>query len=343
MGTSVSTVARVGALVLLFACAGSAPANLIVNGDFTSGTANWTTAGVAAISGGYVGYGGGSANNGTVYQTITTEPDKWYAVAYDHRSHNTVYTPWTLIMATAYNGTGVAAANAYWGASSQRAGTTFTTYTHYFQARSDTTTLQFSDFNYSGGSQDVYIDNVNVDLVPDFSQIEVNIASRATLGQSSFYNAGTFPAAMATDGQITSTATGSNFMHTLDTEGDADPNTKYMDLVFDQDYEITRIALSPRWGFLQRAGDSLQLLSAADAVIGTVTLGDAASYYANNNGGAGWFGVRKIRISETGTANALNFSDIEVYSLQTVVPEPASAGLMAMGFALLCGLKRRLR
>ena len=320
-----------------------AKANLIVNGDFSGGVTGWTTAGVAAISSGIVTYGGGSANNGTVYQAITTEPDKWYAVTYDHRSHNTVYSPWTLIMATAYNGAGVAAANAYWGASSQRAGTTFTTYTHYFQARSDTTTLQFSDYNYSGSSQDVYIDNVNVELVPDFTQIEVNIASRATLGQSSFYNAGSFPATMATDGQITSTATGSNFMHSLDTEGDADPNTKTMDLVFDQDYEITRIALSPRWGFLQRAGDSLQLFNAADAVIGTVTLGDTTSYYANNNAGAGWFGVRKIRITENGTGNALNFSEIEVYTLQAVVPEPASLGLMAAGLALLGVWKRRTR
>lgn len=342
MSTSVSTAARLGSLVLAIVFAGSAPANLIVNGDFSAGAANWTTAGVAAISGGFVSYGGGSANNGTVYQTITTEPDKWYAVSYDHRSHNTVYTPWTLIMATAYNGSGIAAANAYWGASSQRAGSTFTTFTHYFQARSGTTTLQFSDYNYSGSSQDVYIDNVMVDPVPDFSEIEVNIAARATLSQSSFYNAGTYPAAMATDGQITSSISG-NFMHTLDTEADADPNTKTMDLVFDQDYQITRIALSPRWGFLQRAGDSLQLLSAADALIGTVTLGDGASYYTNNNGGAGWFGVRKIRISETGTGNALNFSDIEVYTLQTVVPEPASAGLLAIGLGLLCGWKRRLR
>ncbi len=53
--------------------------------------------------------------------------------------------------------------------------------------------------------------------------------------------------------------------------------------------------------------------------------------------------MRKIRITENGTGNALNFSDIEVYTLQAVVPEPASAGLMAAGLALLGLWNRRTR
>ena len=276
-----------------------APATLVTNGTFDADT-DWTKVGTAGIGGGRATLGAGGNNRGAVYQTINTVANRWYKVTYDKGHAGSVNLP-SGLMVTAFDGAGNANANGYWGQS--HVAPDKTGVTAWFQAQSNTTTLQFRDFNYSGASHDVRVDNVSVVAGTVGTRDEVNIAHSAALSQSSYYDAGSYPAAYGVDGVA------NNFMHT-----NTNANQTYT-MTFDEDKVITRVAISSREAsFRNRVGKTLQLYDAADTLIDTVTIND--NYYNDLKKTPGWWGVRKIVVQET--AQTLNFAEIEVFTAQQV-------------------------
>ena len=160
-----------------------APATLVTNGTFDADT-DWTKVGTAGIGGGRATLGAGGNNRGAVYQTINTVANRWYKVTYDKGHAGSVNLP-SGLMVTAFDGAGNANANGYWGQS--HVAPDKTGVTAWFQAQSNTTTIQFRDFNYSGASHDVRVDNASVVTGTVGVRDEINIAGSAALSQSSYY------------------------------------------------------------------------------------------------------------------------------------------------------------
>jgi hypothetical protein len=144
------------------------------------------------------------------------------------------------------------------------------------------------------------VDNVSAIAGTVGARDDYNIANTATLSQSSFYDPVTYPAEYGNDGVP------NNFMHTSNITGST------YTMTFDEDENITRIAISARDGFLNRTGNNVQLFDATNTLIDTVNLND--SYYNNLNPAAAWQGVRKIVVQDTTGGTALNFAEIEVYT-----------------------------
>ena len=310
------------ALVLIGVFVCTAEANLVTNGTFDADT-DWTKVPTSVIQNGYAQLGSGGDNRGAVHQTISTTADAWYKLTF--KKGHVGNTNNSGIMATTFNGAGNANANAFWGTSHW--GQDAATVTGYFRAEGGSTTVQFRDFSYVGASHDPTVDNVVVEAVTSPQTAEVNIAGWAALSQSDYYNATNYPATYGVDGVA------NNFMHTQNVA------PRWFDLTFDQDYDVTRVAISPREGYLNRIGETITFYDSSDTPIaGTATLGDSGRYYARNNGGAGWSGVRRIRIEETDNV-ALNFAEFEVYTSLTI-PEPATFALAAVG---LLGWRRGRR
>ena len=308
------TLGLVGAVLAVSASLASAD---FVNGTFDTDT-DWTKVGTAGIASGYATLGGGGNYRGAVYQTITTTAGDWYKVTYD-KGHAGSVNLASGLMVTAFDGTGNANDDAYWGQS--HVAPDKTGVTAWFQAQSNTTTIQFRDFNYSGASHDVRVDNASVVTGTVGVRDEINIAGSAALSQSSYYDIGTYPAAYGTDGVA------DNFMHTADVTGST------YTLTFAADQAITRIAISARDGFLNRTGNALYLYDASDALIDTVTVNDG--YYNNltNATFRYWHGVRKIVVEDTTASTALNFAEIEVYTSQQVNVAPLGTAIASSQYS----------
>ncbi len=305
------TLGLVGAVLVVSASLASAD---FVNGTFDTDTA-WTKVGTVTISG-RAKLGGGGDNRGAVYQTVVTTPGDWYKLTYD-KLHAGSINMSSGLMVTAFDGAGNANADAYWGQSYWAPDKTGLT--AWFQAQGTSTTIQFRDFSYSGGgaSNDVHVDNASIVAGTVGVRDEVNVAGSAALSQSSYLNAGTYPAAYGTDGVV------NNFMHTSTATGGT------YTMTFAADQSVTRIAISAREGFLNRTGNNLYLYDAGDTLVDTLTITDG--YYNNltNTTTGYWHGVRKIVVEETTPSTALNFAEIEVLTAQRVNVAPvgtASAG-----------------
>jgi MYXO-CTERM domain-containing protein len=297
------------ALLALFWCMNDSWGNLITNGDFGTDLSGWTTFGTVNYASGIVNLGGGGNNRGGLYQTIGTTAGEWYKVTYDKRHAGNNNT--SDVSLTLFDGAGTSNANAFSG--QYYRGADATGVTAWFQAQSGSTTVQLRDYSYSGSSHDVRIDNVVVEAATIGARDEVNIAGAASLSQSSYYDATTYPQEYGNDGVV------HNFMHTAAT-GDSE---RTYTMTFATDQNVGRIAIVARSGFTTRVGASVHLYDGSDALIETLAVSDGIHNSNLRGEHRYWNGVKKVVVQED--AGPLNFADVEVFAVGEVNVAPTGA------------------
>jgi hypothetical protein len=167
------------AILALATVAGSANANIIVNGDFENGLAGWSknaNADLATQTQNAFYWGGGSVEqngtyavafnsgdrqaNGQLWQSFATVAGHWYTLSFMYGSTST--SPQSMNWSLTGSNSVVAASGLV---TDNNVSGLLDTYTFKFIANSNLTTLRFRDDNRNNSiSNDGLIDNVRVDV-----------------------------------------------------------------------------------------------------------------------------------------------------------------------------------
>jgi hypothetical protein len=179
-----------------------ASANLVQNGDFEAGGADWTTTPtvgftpvstyISCCSGtgsypaapGAAFLGWGNTVGGTLSQTITTVIGQTYAVTFDHGAFGGTGSQQSLL-ASAFDGATTLGSTS----ASKDATLDFTnivnSYTFLFTATSTLTQLMFADTSTITASTDGILDNVKVNAVPVPASLPLLLAGLGLIGYCS--------------------------------------------------------------------------------------------------------------------------------------------------------------
>ena len=311
------------AILTLALAANFASAVPIITDDFAVDPGTWTLFGTTSIANGRVNIGSGGNNRGGIYRTVSTTAGQWYRVTYDYGATNTTTTGDLAL--TLYDGTvdvtdnNAAGAAAYGGQYYRGTSVTGPGQTAWFQAASDTTTISFRDFSYSGASYDVRLDNIVVDAGTIGSapvRDEYNIAPTGTISQSSYLNPTLYEDTNGVNG-IVNAGISNDFMHT----GGSDYDGTYT-LTFSTAQAVTKLRMVGRAGFNNRVGNYAHLYDVSDGLIATVDLADT-QFQELKSDGRYWAGVKKVVIEEDAAdSQPLNFTELEVYTVGQVNVAP---------------------
>ncbi|NWK54592.1 PEP-CTERM sorting domain-containing protein [Verrucomicrobiaceae bacterium N1E253] len=320
-------------------------ANLITNGDFSGGTSGTyapgsATGGANNVPTGWVGYatgndslfvngsqrvnfnGGDKPSGSYIEQSVSTQTNRWYALAWQQQSHSGTDNGGVLMTSTLTSG---AASTT----SSLRGMLDGASLIH---TMSTSTTVRLSDIGASTVSLDTQLDNVVLDLANG----QYNVAHLATLSSDSQYGLGTWGnEENAVDGRIGATNSSNTIFHSNNNSG----GWYEMDFTLNaMGAYIDRIEIEARPGFNSRMGDSIQIYSTSDALLETIVIDDSSGSFGVDGT---WSDVGRIRIANDG--DFINLAEVRTFSSfvdGVMVPEPSSLTLLGLG-SLALVLRRR--